>query len=62
MPRQETFFEQQSGNRRVTVLKSYDQGFAREAFNEMNEEAQKHLWGSLKPEEIYEPANLSSAW
>ena len=58
MPKQETFFEEQNGSRQVTVLKSYDQGYARETFREMDSEAQKHLWAALKPEEIYEPANL----
>lgn len=58
MPKQETFFEQQNGGRQITVLKSYDQGYAREAFRGMDEEAQKHLWAALRPEEVYEPANL----
>jgi hypothetical protein len=31
MPKQEVFFEQQIGERRIEVLKSYDQAYAREA-------------------------------
>ena len=58
MPKQETFFEEQSGDRRIEVLKSYDQSFAREAFNSMGAEAHQRLWESLKPEEIYDPAGL----
>lgn len=58
MPKQEIFFEQQSGERRIEVLKSYDQGYAREAFNNMNDEAVRQLWSALKPEEIYDPAGL----
>lgn len=60
MPKQETFFEEQNGDRRVEVLKSYDQSYAREAFKNMDEEAQKRLWDSLKPEETYDPAGLPS--
>ena len=33
MPRQEVFFEQQTGNRRVEVLKTYDRTYAREVFS-----------------------------
>lgn len=58
MPKQEVFFEQQQGDKRIEVLKSYDEGYAREAFNSMNEEARKHLWAALKPEETYEAEDL----
>jgi hypothetical protein len=60
MPKQETFFEQQVGERRVEVLKSYDQCYAHEAFKNMDEQALRSLWDSLKPEEIYDPAGLPS--
>jgi hypothetical protein len=60
MPKQEIFFEQQDGDHRVEVLKSYDRGYAREAFNGMNEEARQRLWETLKPEEIYNSAGLPS--
>jgi hypothetical protein len=60
MPKQEIFFEEQSGDRRIEVLKSYDQSYAREAFKNMDEEAQQRLWESLKPEEIYDPGGLPS--
>ena len=60
MPKQETFFEQQVGERRIEVLKSYDQGYAHEAFKNMDEQALRSLWASLKPEEIYDPAGLPS--
>jgi hypothetical protein len=58
MPKQEIFFEQQSGELKIEVLKSYDQAYAREAFSNMDEEAQQQLWDVLKPEEIYDPAGL----
>jgi hypothetical protein len=60
MPKQEIFFEQQVGERKVEVLKSYDQGYAHDAFKSMDEEALQHLWDVLKPEEIYEVAGLPS--
>jgi hypothetical protein len=60
MPKQEIFFEQQSNERRVEVLKSYDQTYAREAFGNMDEQALKHLWEALKPEENYEASELPS--
>lgn len=58
MPKQETFFEHRIGDRRIEVLKSYDQGYAREVFQNMNDEALKHLWETLAPEKIYEPTGL----
>ena len=58
MPSQETFFEQQLGDRQIQVLKTYDQAYAREAFKCMDDEALQRLWTSLKPEEIYDPADL----
>jgi hypothetical protein len=58
MPKQEVFFEQTTGDRRIEVLKTYDEQLAREAFNSMDESAQAFLWNSLKPEEIYDPGGL----
>jgi len=58
MPQQEVFFEQTTGERRVVVLKTYDQGYAREAFENMDELAQAHLWKSLEIDENYEPSDV----
>jgi hypothetical protein len=58
MPQQELFFQQQVGERRIEVLKSYDQIYAREAFQNMDEQALQQLWTVLKPEEIYDPSGL----
>lgn len=58
MPKQEIFFEQQVGKRRIEVVKSYDQQYAREAFTSMNDDALQKLWAALNPEEIYDPAGL----
>lgn len=58
MPKQEIFFEQAVAGVRIEVLKSYDQVYAREAFKDMDSEALERLWNVLKPEEIYEAADL----
>jgi hypothetical protein len=58
MPQQEVFFGQKAGDQRVEVLKTYDRNFAREAFGNMNEEAQSHLWNSLGIDESYESADI----
>ncbi|MGA7159118.1 MAG: hypothetical protein WBY53_19890 [Acidobacteriaceae bacterium] len=61
MPRQEVFFEQMIGDRRVEILKVYDRQVAREAFDSMDEPAQAFLWNSLRPEETYDSAGLPTA-
>jgi hypothetical protein len=58
MPKQETFFEQQTGAAKVEVLKSYDSGYAREAFRNMDGDALKRLWLSLDVESKYDAADL----
>ncbi len=58
MPKQETFFEQQRGTAKVEVLKSYDSGYAREAFKNMDDDALKRLWLSLDVENKYDAAEL----
>jgi hypothetical protein len=58
MPKQEVFFEQKGGGRRVEVLKTYDQGYAREAFVHMDEAAQTHLWDSLGIDENFDPTDV----
>jgi hypothetical protein len=60
MPQQEMFFEQVAGDRRVEVLKTYDRGYAREAFGEMDEAAQAFLWNSLGINEAYDAADVPS--
>ena len=39
MPQQEVFFEQVTGDRRIQVLKTYDPAYAREVFDEMDDDA-----------------------
>jgi hypothetical protein len=58
MSKQEIFFEHQNGDRRIEVLKSYDQDYAREVFRNMDSAALERLWASLKPEEVYDPEGL----
>ena len=60
MPQQEMFFEQVAGDRRVEVLKTYDRGYAREAFGDMDEAAQAFLWNSLGINEAYDAADVPS--
>jgi hypothetical protein len=42
MPQQEVYFEQKAGERLVEVLKVYDRNYARDAFANMAEGAQKY--------------------
>lgn len=58
MPRQEVYFEQKTGERRVEVLKVYDRSYAREAFANMDEVAQKYLWNSLGINEKHDAEDL----
>ena len=61
MPTQKLFFEQALAGRRIEVVKTYDEQFAREAFDSMDEAAQQHLWQALMPEENYDPDDLPRA-
>jgi hypothetical protein len=58
MPRQEVFFEQTTGSRRVEVLKTYDPSYAREVFSGIDEEATTALAAALKLEKNFEPADI----
>jgi hypothetical protein len=60
MPKQEVFFEQLINGKRIEVLKSYDQSYARDAFGNMNDTSLRQLWLALKPEKIYDLADLPS--
>lgn len=43
MPKQEVFMDEKLGDKRIQVLKTYDESFAREAFEAMDEEALEFL-------------------
>jgi hypothetical protein len=58
MPRQEVFFEQSTGGRRVEVLKTYDQSYAREVFDDLDSEAREALATALDLKKNYEPADI----
>ena len=60
MPQQEVFFEQVTGDRRIQVLKTYDSAYAREVFDEMDDDALTILWNSLDIEQNYDIADLPS--
>lgn len=61
MPKQELFLREELAGRVVEVLKTYDPAYAREAFDEMDDDAQLMLWNSLDIEQNYESADLPSA-
>jgi hypothetical protein len=58
MPIQQVFFEHQVGNRRIEVIKTYDQSLAREAFGAMDDAACEELWNALHISLNYESEDL----
>ena len=58
MPQQEVFFEQTTGDRHIQVLKTYDPAYAREVFDEMDDDAQTLLWNALEIETTFDVADL----
>jgi hypothetical protein len=57
MPRQELVFEKEVDGQRFEVIKTYDSQFAREVFDDMEEQAQAHLWEWLV-NESYAPEDI----
>ena len=58
MPQQETFFDKERNGRSVQVIKSYDAGFAKEAFRAMDDSALDFLGKSFNLEAKYEASGL----
>ena len=58
MPKQEVFFEQKTGDRRVEVLKTYDRSYAREVFKSIDEEAREALAEALELRKNYAPEDI----
>jgi hypothetical protein len=58
MPKQEIFFEEKIGDRRVEVLKTYDRAYAREVFDGIDSEARGALASALELEKKYEPTDI----
>lgn len=60
MPQQATFFDEKIGDLRVVVLKSYDPTYAREAFDQMQPEALRHLRQCLEVDVKYDTSGVPS--
>jgi hypothetical protein len=60
MPQQEVFLREEAAGRTIEVLKTYDPAYAREVFEEMDDEAQSFLWNSLDIEQNFEAADIPS--
>ena len=58
MPQQEVFFEQQTGDWRIEVLKTYDRSYAREVFGSVNDEAKRSLAAALEIAKNYDPEDI----
>ena len=61
MPEQTTFFQQQVGDKRIVVIKTYDSGLAHEALDQMSPEALNILAASLELESKFDPSDIPSA-
>jgi hypothetical protein len=60
MPQQELFLREEAAGRVIEVLKTYDPAYAREVFEEMDDDAQSTLWNSLEIEHNYDSTDLPS--
>lgn len=60
MREQSTFFEQQVGDKCVVVLKTYDTKVAREAFDQMAQDALEALGASLELESKFDAVDIPS--
>jgi hypothetical protein len=58
MPKQEVFFQETAGDRRVEVLKTYDASYARQVFESIDEEATAALAAALELEKNFELADI----
>jgi len=58
MPKQELFFEQRAGDRRIEVLKTYDRSYAREVFKGIDTDAMEALAAALELEKNYAPEDI----
>lgn len=61
MPNQEVFFSQEFGGKKIEVVKTYDSHFAREAFEDMDEDAKESLGQSLVADGALDSANVPLA-
>ncbi len=58
MPLQQTLLDEQIGDKRIEVVKTYDTRQAREAFDEMDEASHAFLWNALNIAASYEQSEL----
>ncbi|HEX4028938.1 MAG TPA: hypothetical protein VHX20_01165 [Terracidiphilus sp.] len=58
MPQQETFLIEEANDVVVEVLKTYDPAYAREVFDNVDDEAQKCLAAALEIEKNYAPEDV----
>jgi hypothetical protein len=58
MPRQELFFEERIGNKRIEVVKTYDRSYAREVFDSLSNDARAMLALALDVKGNYEPGDI----
>jgi hypothetical protein len=58
MPQQEVFFEERAGDRLIVVLKTYDPSYAREVFDNVDDEAMNSLAAALEIEKNYDPEDI----
>jgi hypothetical protein len=54
MPQQEVFYEERAGDRLIVVLKTYDRSYAREVFDNVDDEAMASLATALEVEKNYD--------
>jgi hypothetical protein len=59
MPQQTVFLQEEIGDKSITVLKTYDQQFAREVFDDMDDTARAELVTALHLENDYEVDGLT---
>ena len=58
MPQQESFFEQQVGDRLIAIIKTYDRSYAREVFCNVDDDAMKSLAAALEIEKNHNPEDI----
>lgn len=58
MPKQEMYFEQTSGSRRVEIIKTYDTSYAHEVFRSMDDDALRALATALDVGSNYDSADI----
>jgi hypothetical protein len=58
MPKQETFLRENVNGTTIEVLKTYDPGYAREVFGNVDDEAKESLAAALEIEKNHDPEDV----